>query len=266
MKKPWLLVLLALAVAGVAVFFVWFLLLIHVMRSIPSVLGTTMLVSLAVIAIGLCAALVFAWRPQGGWAYRTALAVMLVAGLAPAALHWWLSSIGAANQKIEEANKKAEQQAFEAKLLTQIETYRKDVAERIAANNPFTSREAQEFLGFVQGSNLRYRSLPDYSPQTFALLKQALDGKVLNPNARVKGPRAADVSEEPLFVVYYKFYLQSGATMPQKRVREREWKLFQMLIAGGANLDDPAAAVLKDEVKRETAPYDANVPGYITLK
>ena len=52
--------------------------------------------------------------------------------------------------------------------------------------------------------------------------------------------------------------------MAQKRVREREWKLFQILIAGGANLDDPAAAILKDDAKRETAPY--GVPGWITLK
>jgi len=264
MKKPWLLALLALAVAGVSVFCVWFVLVIHVMRSIPSVLETMMLMSLAVIAIGLCAALVLAWRPQGGWAYRTALAVMLVAGLAPVALNWHLSSIGAANQKIEEANKKAEQQAFEAKFMTQIEATKKGVAERVAAKNPFTPREAQEFLEFVQGSNLNHRSLPDHSPAAFALLKQALDGKVLNPNARVKGPRAVDVAEEPLFVVYYKFYLQPGATMPQKRVREREWKLFQMLVAGGANLDDPAAVVLRDDVKRQTEPY--GVEGWVTLK
>ena len=52
--------------------------------------------------------------------------------------------------------------------------------------------------------------------------------------------------------------------MPMRHVREREWRLFQMLIAAGANLDDPAAAVLRDVVNRETAPYE--IPGYIRLK
>jgi hypothetical protein len=264
--KRALLVLLAFVVAALSIGGVWFVLVLHVMRSLPSVLETAMLVALALIAAGLCTALVFTWRAPGGWVYRIALAIMLVAGLAPAALYWRLSVIDAANQKIEEAKKAAEQQAFEGKLLSQIETYKKDVAERIAVKNPYTPREAQQFLEFVQGSNLRYRSLPDYSAQTFPLLKQALDGKILDPNVRVKGPTRIDINEEPLFVIYYKFYLQTGATMPVKRVREREWKLFQMLIAGGANLDDPAAAILRDVVNRETEPYDANVPGYVRLK
>ena len=33
---------------------------------------------------------------------------------------------------------------------------------------------------------------------------------------------------------------------------------------GGANLDDPAAAVLRDDVKRETAPYE--LKGYLAIK
>ena len=264
MKRPWLLVLLALAVAALSVFLVWVVLLTYVMRSLPSAVEAAMTVSLVIIAVAMCAAVVFALRPAGGRIYRAALAVMLLAGLAPAAVSWRHATIEAANRKIEDANKKVEQQAFEAKFLSQLDAYRKDATERIAAKSPYAPREAQEFLQFVQGSDLRYRSLPDYSPQTFPLLKQALDGKVLDPNARVKGPRAVDVSEEPLFVGYYKFYLESGATMAHKRVREREWKLFQMLIAAGANLDDPAAAALRDVVMLKTEPY--GVEGWVTLK
>jgi hypothetical protein len=264
MKKPWLLALLALAVAALSVFFVWVVLVTYVMRSLPSAIETAMTVSLVIIAAAMCAAVVFALRQEGGRIYRAALLVMLLAGLTPAAVSWTHATIEDANRKIEDANKKAEQEAFEAKFLSQLETYRKDVAERIAAKNPYAPREAQEFLQFVQGSDLRYRSLPDYSPQTFPLLKQTLDGKVLDPNARVKGPTRVDVNEEPLFVVYYNFYLKTGVEL--KRVREREWKLLQLLVAGGANLADPAATGLKDHVKRETAPYDANVPEYITLK
>jgi hypothetical protein len=264
MKKSWLLVLLALSVAALSVFFVWVVLVTYVMRSLPSAVETAMTVSLVIIAVAMCAAAVFALRPEGGRIYRAALAVMLLAGLTPAAVSWRHATIEAANRKIEDANKKAEQQAFEAKFLSQLETYRKDAADRIAAKTPYAPREAQQLLEFVQGSDLRYRSLPDYSPQTFPLLKQALAGKVLDSNARVKGPTRVDVNEEPLFVVYYNFYLKTGVEL--KRVRDREWTLFQMLIAGGANLDDPAAAGLKDHVKREPAPYDANVPGYITLK
>lgn len=265
MKKPWSLMLQALAVAAVSVFLVWFLLLTFVMRSLPSIIEAAMLVSLAIIAIALCVAFVMAWRPGRGRSYVAALTIMLVAGIAPFVIDVARVTIEAADQRIEDAKKAAEQQVFEAKLLSQIETYQKDVTERIAAKNPYTPLQAQEFLRFVQSSDLRYRSLPDYSAQTFSLLKQGLDGKILDPNVHVKGSRAIDV-EEPLFVGYYKFYLQSGATMPVKRVREREWTLFQMLIAGGANLDDPAAAVLRDNVHRETAPYDPNVPGYIRLK
>jgi hypothetical protein len=202
-------------------------------------------------------------RQNGGWIYRAALAVMLIAGIGPFVADRQLTKIEVANRQAAAA---AERQALEAKYQSQFDAYRKDVAERVAAKTPFTPREAQTLLDFVQGSDLGSRSLPDHSPDTFALLKQAIDGNVFDPNARVKGPRAIDVAEEPLFVGYYKFYLQSGLTMPQKRVRERDWKLFQILIAGGADLDDPAAAVLKDNVKRETAPYDANVPGYVTLK
>lgn len=262
MNKPWLRALLALAVAGVSVFCVWFLLVTYVMRSVPSMVEAAMIVSLVIIALALCASLIVAWRPEPGWRYRAALAVMPLAGIAPAAVSWTLARIDDANARIEDANKKAEQQAFEAKFLSQLETYRKDVAERIAAKNPYTPPEAYELLKFVQGSNFRYRSLPDYSPQTFPLLQQALEGKILDPNARVKGPTRIDVNEEPLFVVYYNFYLKSGVGL--KRVLEREWKIFQMLVAGGANLDDPAAAVLRDVVNRETAPYE--IPGYIRLK
>ncbi len=258
MKKPLLLMLLALFVAGAAVFFIVWLWLDYLMRSVPSMVETAMVTSLMIIAAGLCAALVFARRGPG-WMYRATLVVMLLAGVAPAI-------IDATRTAIDERNKKAEQRAFETKYLSQLDVTRKDVASRIAAHKPFAPRKAQQFLEFVQGSDLGYRSLPDYSPQTFPLLKQALDEKILDPNARVKGPARIDVNEEPLFVVYYKFYLQSGATMAVKRVREREWKLFQMLVAGGANLDDPAAAVLRDVVKLETAPYDPNVPGYISLK
>src|SRR4051812_6225457 len=262
MKKPWLLVLLALVFAGLAIGSVWFLLVTYVMRSVPSSLETAMTMSVAVVLVGLVAALLVAWRGDGGWRFRAALAIMLIAGLAPWALEWRLSSIAAENRRIEAAEKKADDQALQAKLLAQIEAYKKDVAERIAAKNPYTPRQAKAFLDFVQESDLSRLLLPDYSAQTFALLKQALGGKVLDPNARVQGPRTVDVNEEPLFVGYYKFYLQSGIML--RRVREREWTLWQMLIAGGANLDDPAAAVLRDDVKRETEPHE--LKGYLAIK
>jgi MFS family permease len=262
MKKPWLLALLAIAVAGIAIGSVWFLLVTYVMRSVPSSLEIAMAMSVAVVLVGLVAALLVAWRGDGGWRYRAVLAMMLIAGLAPWALEWRVSSIAAEDRKIEEANKKAEDQALEAKLLARLDTYKKDVAERIAAKNPYTPQQAKAFLDVVQESDLSRLLLPDYSPQAFALLKQALDGKVFDPNARVQGPRVVDAAAEPLFVGYYKFYLQSGIML--RRVREREWTLWQMLIAGGANLDDPAADVLRDDVKRETEPYE--IKGYLAIK
>ena len=177
---------------------------------------------------------------------------MLVAGATPFAVYFTRSAA-------EQVDDRAERKAIETAFLAELEANKKDVAERIAAQKPFTPHEAYKFVEFVKESDLSYRLLPDHSPTTFPLLKQALDARILDPNARVKGPRASDVNEEPLFVAYYKFYLQSGATSPMRHVREREWRLFQMLIAAGANLDDPAAAVLRDVVNRETAPYE--IPG-----
>jgi hypothetical protein len=259
MQKPWHRILLAIAVAGASIVAIVFFWLSYLMRSMPSLAETTMSAALAVITVGFCAALVNAGRPVPGWRYRLALAMMLGGAVAPFA-------VDATRAMIEKANDRAERSAFETKFLAQLGTYKKDVAERIAAKKPFAPREAQEFLEFVQGADLSHRLLPDYSSAAFALLKQALDAKVLDPNALVRGKRSVDVADEPLFVVYYEFYLQSGATMPTPRVRAREWTILQMLIAGGANLDDPAAAVLRDVVKRETEPYDANVPGYVRLK
>jgi hypothetical protein len=256
MKRA-LLVLLAFVVAALSVFCVWFVLVLHVMRSLPSVLETTMWVSLAVIAIGLCVALVQAWTAPGGRPYRAALAIMLVAGATPFAVYLTRATV-------DQVDDRAERKAIETAFLAKLETNKKDVAERIAAQKPFTPNEAYKFVEFVKESDLGYRLLPDHSPTTFALLKQVLDAGILDPNARVKGPRTSDINEEPVFVVYYKFYLQSGATSPMRHVREREWKLLQMLIAAGANLDDPAAAALRDVVNRETAPYE--IPGYIRLK
>lgn len=262
MKKPWLRALLALLVAGVAVFFVWIVLVTYVMHSLPFVVETTMTGSLAIIAAGLCAALIGAWRAQPAWIYRAALAVMLLSGLAPVAVSWTQGRIDDANRKIETARKDEERRAYEAKFLSELVAYENDITARAAAGNPFDPREAQKFLEFVQGSNLNHRSLPDYSPRTFPLLKRALDGKILDPNVRVRGPTPVDVNEEPLFVVYYKFYLKSAVEL--KRVREREWNLLQMLVAGGANLDDPAAAIVKDQIARETEPYE--LKGYLRLK
>jgi hypothetical protein len=251
--------LLAFLVAAASVFGLSWFWLGYLMRTMPAMVETTVYAACAVIVVGFCVALMNAARPVRGWQYGLALAMMLGGAAAPFA-------VDATRAMIEEWQERAERQALEVKFLAQLVAYKKDVAERAAAKKPFTLREAKDFLDFVQGSDLGYRLLPDHSPQAFALLKAALDGKVFDPNVRLKGPRPVDVAEEPLFVLYYKFHLQAGATMPVPRVREREWRIFQMLIAGGANLDDPAARVLRDAVRRETEPYDPNVPGYVRLK
>lgn len=257
MQKPWHRVLLAIAVAGVSIFLIVSFRLGYLMRSMPSLAETTMYAALAVIAVGFCAALVNASRPAPGWRYRLALAMMLGGAVAPFA-------IDATRALIEEAGERADRSAFNAKFLSELDAYWKDVIARIEARKPFSPPEAQKFLDLVQSSDLTYRSLPDHSTEAFVLLKMAIDLKVFDPNARIRGPRPVDVAEEPLFVGYYKFHLQSGATAPTRSVREREWRLFQMLIAGGANLNDPAAAVLRDVAKRETEPYE--IPGYVRLK
>jgi hypothetical protein len=251
MKKPWLLMLLALAVAAVSVFSIWLLFVGYVMRNMPSVVETAGLIALAVIAVSMCAALVLAWRPEPGRSFMATLAIMLIAAAAP---HMY----GKAGEAIETSRENEERRAFEAKWLADFENYRA----RIAQKAPFSPKQSQDFVEFVSGSNLSYRSLPDHSARAFAVLKQALDAKIVDPNARVRGKTRIDVNEEPLFVVYYNFYLKTGVSM--KRVHEHEWRLFQMLIAAGANLGDSAAAPLREVVGRETEPYE--LKGYLKFK
>jgi len=203
MKKFWILALLALIAAGLSVFGIIVFALTNLMRSLPALVTTTIYVSLAVIVAGMCAAFIYAWQPGRGRSYVTALVVTLAAGGAPLAVDF-------TQAMIDDASERAERRAFETKFLSQLETYKTDIAARIAAKSLLSPREAQNFVEFVQGSDLRHRSLPDHAAEAFALLLQALDAKILDPNARVKGPRAVDVSEEPLFVAYYKFYLQSA--------------------------------------------------------
>lgn len=255
MKKFCILALLTLVAAGLSVFNIVDFRLANLMRSLHPATDIATYVSLAVILAASVAAIMMARHPARMSWFGAVLALMISAGFAPRVVDNHLRSMAA--QRAQD-----ERRDIEAKFLALLEAFRKEISVRIAERRPFSGRDAQALIEFVQGSDFGSRDLPDQSPVAFALLKRALDAKILDPNVRVKGPRIVDVSEEPLFVAYYKFYLQSGVAM--KRVREREWTLLQMLVAAGANLDDPAAAVLKNDVTRKTAPHE--LKGYLSIK
>lgn len=258
MKKPWLLMLAALVVGIVSVFSIWLVVVTYIMRSMPAAVERLAFISLAIIAFSLCAAFVLSWRPEPGRKYMAALAIMLIAAAAP---HVY----GKAIEAIERSREAEEKRAEYTKWIAEFENYKKAVAAGIAQKTPLSPKQQQDFVEFVNGSDLRRISMPDHSAEAYALLQQALDAKVVDPNVRVRGKARRDVTEEPLFVVYYNFYIKNGISGPGvKLVHKHEWRLFQMLIAAGANLDDPAAAPLRQVVTLETEPYE--IEGRLKVK
>lgn len=150
----------------------------------------------------------------------------------------------------EQMTAKAETQASDADLEMQFQSdlldRSGDVQDRIDARNPYAPADALAFLEFAASADFSWRSLPDHTPEAFALLEQAIDGKVIDPNALVPGP-TADVPPVTLTVAFYDKWIRPGS--PQA-IRKHDWDVLQILVAKGADLSSPAAAPVRADLAR----------------
>jgi hypothetical protein len=159
-----------------------------------------------------------------------AVAATLVAGFAPGVIETWLRSELAAKA---DSQTRAERAAQDAKALGRIERRTRDVEARLAENRPYGGQDALEFVNEVSYVDLKYLGLPDRYEIMLALLKRALEAKLIDPNVPVKGPRPVDVNIEPLFLHFYRAEIRRYPNAP---VRPRDWDMFKLLVASGADL------------------------------
>ncbi len=167
--------------------------------------------------------------------------VTTLAGFAP-------QVTGSIQEQRAHARRDAENRQIEETFLRDFDRWKADVAARIAQRRPFDPDRALDLVEFVNSADLSYRSLRDHSDVAIPLLKSALEEKIVDPNARVRGRHANDEGEEPLFVYFYR----DRIAVPKKynSIRLREWDLLQLLVAHGADLNDPAARAVKEDLAK----------------
>jgi hypothetical protein len=134
----------------------------------------------------------------------------------------------------------------EAKREADIAARQRDVETRIAASRAYSPDEAWAFVNFVM--NLGYQDAKTRSPAV-AALQQALEGKLIDPNAMVKG-RYANDRPEPLFVHYHGWIRQ----VPERSVMAHHWQIMLLLVRGGADLSVPEAARVAADLRKTATP------------
>lgn len=191
-----------------------------------------------------------------------ALAIVVIAGVSFVPEHLYQRQRQASRDAQD-----AENRAFEATYIAGLDTRRHDIEARIAERRPYAGQEALSFVSFVSGANLRYRALGDHSATALALLERALAGKIVDPNAMVRGPTRADTSDEPLFVQFSKFYIRSTThgKGPPERFKRIDWDIQALLVKYGADLTLPEAAGVADDIQRTAVPDDLT-PSYYRLR
>jgi hypothetical protein len=260
MRWIWLTAVTVVAAAGI--FNLFITLLGHMMRPSHD-LDTWVLQAFVFILVVYAGALVLVWK--GGpraWRWLMPLAIIVIAGVSfvPEQLH------KKAARDVAQA-KLAENKAFEAKELAELEARRRDVEARIAAQRPYAPQEALSLVQFISGMDLTYRDLGNHSAAALAVLTRALEGKVVDPNAMVRGPTNADVADEPLFIQFSKFRIRTsshGKKPPTTRINRLDWAIFKLLTDNGADLSLPEAAGVVEDL-RGTVVSDQD-PRYIQLR
>jgi len=139
-----------------------------------------------------------------------------------------------------EVQRLADAAAADAKALARIEARRRDVESRLAERRPYAGQDALQFVVEVSYADLRYLGLSDRSETVRALLKRALDEKLIDPNVPVKGSRPVDTKPEPLFLQYYRADVRP---YPTAQISMRNWETLKLLVANGADLTLEGAAL-----------------------
>jgi hypothetical protein len=173
------------------------------------------------------------------WLLVVALVVVLAAGFLPRAVNSYVAEQAAQRQQADDAES---EMRFQSALLD----FSDDVDDRIAAHKPFTGDEAMKLVEFAAGADLSYRGLMDHTPEAYDLVRQAIEGGVLDPNARTSGGRSVTLA----------FYDKTVAPT-LRAVRVHDWEVLQILVTGGADVGQPEAAGLKAALGK-TAVKDAS--------
>jgi len=171
--------------------------------------------------------------------FLVALVLVVVAGFVPRAVRMAEQMSAAAVQQAADADLEMQ---FQGDLLDRTD----EVQAHIDQKTPLAVADALTLLEFAASADLSWRSLPDHTPEAFSLLEQAIDGKVLDPNALVPGP-TADVPPVTLTVAFYDKFIRPGSP---RAIKKHDWDVLQILVAKGADLSTPAAAQVRADLVR----------------
>jgi hypothetical protein len=172
-----------------------------------------------------------------------ALGLVLAAGFLPRVV-----DVFAVQQKL--AEDQAQGADIEMEFQANLMDWRDAVATADETGTPWTGEEAMHFLEFAASSDLGWHSLPDHTPEAYALLDEALASKVLDPNALLK-PAVADSAPVTLTLAWYDARIRPGSP---NVIERRPWEVLQMLVAGGADLTADDAAPLRADLSKTVVP------------
>jgi hypothetical protein len=177
--------------------------------------------------------------------FAAAVAATLIAGFVP-------RIVDAVTRHADIVARRAEDGRIEAEFLRDLAARTADVAARIADRRSYTPDEALDFVWFVDQADLSYRGLADYSPAAFALLQQALERKIVDPNGRVQDGPLEKFRGAPLFLYFYESRIRP--TVRVNAVNVKEWRLLELLVRNGADLALAEAAPLKEDLQKTPVP------------
>ena len=183
------------------------------------------------------AVLPMVWRNV--WLLVLSLLIVVAAGFSPRFADVYVETTKAAEEQVEGADVEME---FQSAYLERSD----DVETRIAAKTLYTPAEALEFLEFAADGDLSWRSLSDHTPQTFALVEQAIAGGILDPNALMPTPTA----DSPAVTVTLAFYDKRIKPASPRTIKRHDWDVLQILVAKGADVSMADAASLRADLAR----------------
>lgn len=202
-----------------------------------AVIGSVVVVLVLAVVAALAARLARALTRRV--ALVLALLLIVAAGFVPRAVD--LREQMAASAATQADNADVEMQ-FQGSLMDRTD----DVEDRIAAGTPYSPADALALLEFAASADLSWRDLPDHTPEAFALVEQAIDGKVLDPNALVPG-ETADTPPRTLTLAFYDKWIRPGSPAA---IRKHDWDVLQILVSKGADLSSPAAADMRADLAK----------------
>jgi hypothetical protein len=168
--------------------------------------------------------------------FAIAIGAILLVGFLPRGVDAMQRHYQAERNRIEDARV---QEAF----LAELAAHQKDVDASVAQNRAFSGQEAVDLIDFVQGSDLSWRSLPNYSETAFPLLERSLKANILDPNSRI----SRNGRSVPVFVDFY----DRNIRPTKSAIRVRDWKILELLLANGADLTVAAAQPLSADLARK---------------